>query len=146
MYRMGDLMQMRILLMGLAAVIATVTGYSQSNAPNRTNKTASTSGKEIYAGYCASCHGVDGKGNGPAASALKVPPTDLTLLSKNNHGKFPGAHIDTVLQYGSRIPSHGSPEMPVWAPILGDNAKADPLLKKLRISNLSRYLESIQVK
>jgi len=143
---MGDFMQMRILPMGLAAALAVVTGYAQSNAPNPANKSASTSGKEMYVGYCASCHGVDGKGNGPTASALKVPPTDLTLLSKNNHGKFPGAHIDTVLQFGSRIPSHGSSEMPVWGPILGNMDKANPLLKKLRTSNLSRYLESIQVK
>jgi mono/diheme cytochrome c family protein len=143
---MGDFMQMRILPMGLAAALAVVTGYAQSNAPNPVNKTTSTSGKKMYAGYCASCHGVDGKGNGPAASALKVPPTDLTLLSKNNNGRFPGAHIDTVLQFGSGIPSHGSPEMPVWGPILGEMDKANPLLKKLRISNLIRYLESIQVK
>jgi mono/diheme cytochrome c family protein len=40
--------------------------------------TSPASGKEMYISYCAACHGTDGKGNGPAASALKIPPADLT--------------------------------------------------------------------
>ncbi len=35
-------------------------------------------GPDLYRLYCATCHGRDGKGNGPAAAALKVPPPDLT--------------------------------------------------------------------
>jgi hypothetical protein len=89
---------------------------------------------------------VNGKGDGPAAAALKMPPTDLTVLSKNNNGKFPDAHIVAVLQYGAEIPSHGSAEMPVWGPILGKMDKANPELKQIRISNLSRYLETLQAK
>jgi mono/diheme cytochrome c family protein len=100
----------------------------------------------MFVSYCASCHGADGKGNGPAAAALKMPPTDLTLLSRNNNGKFPGAHIVAVLQYGADIPSHGSAEMPVWGPILGKMDKANHQVKQLRISNLSQYLETLQVK
>ena len=51
--------------------------------------TSPVSGKDMYVAYCAVCHGTDGKGVGPAASALKVPPTDLSSLSKNNGGKYP---------------------------------------------------------
>jgi mono/diheme cytochrome c family protein len=47
------------------------------------------SGKKTYTEYCASCHGEDGKGMGPAASALKAPPSDLTTLAKRHAGKFP---------------------------------------------------------
>jgi mono/diheme cytochrome c family protein len=110
------------------------------------NKTAATSGREMYGSYCAPCHGTDGKGNGPAASALRTLPTDLTQLSKNNGGRFPGSHIVTVLQFGSEMPSHGSMQMPVWGPILGRMNITTPQDKQLRMSNLSRYLETIQVK
>ena len=35
-------------------------------------------GGRLYAENCALCHGVDGKGNGPAAAGLTVRPADLT--------------------------------------------------------------------
>ena len=139
----------RLLVTAFTAMLAVGIGYAdQSNAKVTipVNKTSATSGKQMYANYCASCHGVNGKGDGPAAAALKMPPTDLTVLSKNNNGKFPDAHIVAVLQYGAEIPSHGSAEMPVWGPILGKMDKANPELKQIRISNLSRYLETLQAK
>jgi mono/diheme cytochrome c family protein len=51
--------------------------------------TSPTSGSEMFKEYCASCHGADARGRGPAAPALKASPADLTVLSRNNHGKFP---------------------------------------------------------
>ena len=39
-------------------------------------------GKDLFLRRCASCHGEDGKGNGPAAAALKTPSADLTQISK----------------------------------------------------------------
>jgi len=109
-------------------------------------KTSASSGKQMYASYCAPCHGTDGRGQGPVASALKTPPPDLTLLSRTNHGKFPDTHIVSVLQNGAEISSHGTAEMPVWGPILGKMNQTSPQDRLLRISNLSRYLESIQMK
>jgi mono/diheme cytochrome c family protein len=35
-------------------------------------------GAQVYLARCATCHGPQGKGDGPAASALTPPPTDLT--------------------------------------------------------------------
>ena len=109
-------------------------------------KTSASSGKQMYASYCAPCHGTDGRGQGPVASALKTPPPDLTLLSRTNHGKFPDTHIVSVLQNGAEISSHGTAEMPVWGPILGKMDVTNPQDKQLRISNLSFYLRTIQVK
>ncbi len=129
----------------LAATVATA-NQPKDKVVISVGKTAATNGKLMYASYCAPCHGADGKGAGPTASALKVQPTDLTVLSKNNHGKFPDAHIVTVLQFGSELPSHGSQEMPVWGPILSNMNRYSLQDKQLRISNLSRYLETIQVK
>lgn len=36
-----------------------------------------TQGAGLYAAMCISCHGRDGTGNGPAATALSVPPANL---------------------------------------------------------------------
>jgi hypothetical protein len=80
------------------------------------------------------------------APALKSQPTDLTGLLKNNHGKFPDTHVFAVLQFGMETPSHGSAVMPVWGPILGNMEVGNIQDKQLRMSNLTRYLESIQAR
>ena len=100
----------------------------------------------MFQSYCAPCHGADGRGAGPAAPALKAQPIDLTLLSRNNHGKFPDSHIIAILQFGVVTPAHGSAQMPVWGPIFGHIDRGTDAEKQLRISNLTRYLETIQVR
>lgn len=138
-----------LLFTALAAAIAVGLGYAEQSNDKvviPVNKTAPTSGKQMFTSYCAPCHGVDGRGHGPAAVALKMPPTDLTGLSKSNHGKFPGTHIVSTLEFGTSVPAHGTAEMPIWGPILGQMNASNPQEKQLRISNLSRYLESIQAK
>jgi mono/diheme cytochrome c family protein len=142
-------MRQHLLLTALAAVLAASMGYANQSSVRvviPVNKTTPTSGKLMYANYCASCHGIDGRGHGPVAAELKTPPTDLTMQSRNNHGKFPDTHIVTVLQFGVETPAHGSAEMPVWGPILGKMNVSSPQDRLLRISNLSRYLETIQAK
>ena len=71
-------------------------------------------GKSEFQSSCASCHGADGKGNGPVSEQLKVPPPDLTMLAKKNNGVFPtNAVYETI--YGLKtIPVHGTREMPIW--------------------------------
>jgi mono/diheme cytochrome c family protein len=34
--------------------------------------------KQMFATVCATCHGIDGKGNGPAAQSLPTKPRDYT--------------------------------------------------------------------
>jgi mono/diheme cytochrome c family protein len=34
-------------------------------------------GEEVYREHCAGCHGVEGKGDGPEAAKLIVPPTNF---------------------------------------------------------------------
>jgi mono/diheme cytochrome c family protein len=126
------------------AVSLSFADQSQSKIVIPVNKTPPNNGKEMYKNYCAPCHGEDGKGNGPVASSLKARPTDLTELTKNNNGKFPDTHIVAILQFGADVPSHGSATMPVWGPILGTMNKANVQDKQLRISNLTRYLQTIQ--
>jgi mono/diheme cytochrome c family protein len=107
------------------------------------------SGKVMYANYCAACHGAAGKGNGPAAGELVVPPTDLTQLSKNNHGEFPSNHVWAILQFGAKAPAHGSSDMPVWGELfrsLDPSTPADQVKITQRINNLIAYLKTIQAK
>lgn len=109
--------------------------------------TSPASGKLMYANYCAVCHGVDGKGNGPAAAALKDHPTNLVLLARDNGGKFPDTHVYSVLQFGMETPAHGSKDMPVWGPAFRSLDKSTPspdMQEHQRIANLTSYLRSIQ--
>ena len=111
--------------------------------------TSVTSGSEMYSTYCAVCHGQDGKGNGPAAPALKTHPADLTLLAKKNGGTFPATHVTSTLEFGVENPAHGSKDMPIWSDLFktlhptGDKTSA-PV--RLRISNITDYLKTIQQK
>jgi len=107
--------------------------------------TSAASGSEMFNSYCAACHGKDGKGNGPAATALKVPPANLTLLSKKNNGKFPADHISAVLQNGLTA-AHGSTDMPIWGPLFTHVSGGDNGVVQLRIANLVHYLETMQAK
>src|SRR2546428_3294639 len=106
--------------------------------------TSPASGSEMYANYCAVCHGKDGKGGGPAADALKVPPTDLTTLSKRNGGQFPSARVASAIRGDVNLPAHGSKEMPVWGPLFGHLSQGHPAEVQQRIANLSAYIESLQ--
>ena len=115
-------------------------------AKTTVKNTSPTSGKQMYQEYCAVCHGTDGKGNGPAASALKIPPPDLTLLAKNNGGKFPDAHVATVLRSGTTVAAHGSSEMPIWGPLFESMSKQNDAQVAQRIANLTSYLKTLQAK
>jgi mono/diheme cytochrome c family protein len=116
------------------AIITSVVALSQQNGSKN-----DLSGAESYRVYCASCHGVDGKGGGPAAPALKKAPADLTQISKRNHGDFPAFRVTHIIDGYEIEAVHGSREMPVW----GDYFR-DKLLLELREHNLTEYLRSIQ--
>jgi mono/diheme cytochrome c family protein len=108
---------------------------------------AAYSGEGMYTNYCAVCHGNDGKGNGPAATALKTVPPNLTRLAKQNNGKFPDAHVYTVIRGDSNMPaSHGAKDMPVWSALFTQSCGAVPADAEVhqRISNLTKYVESLQ--
>jgi mono/diheme cytochrome c family protein len=106
----------------------------------------SVEGKDLYAAYCASCHGKTGKGDGPAAPALKDPLPDLTTLAKRNGGTYNWAAVEQMISgRGRPVTAHGSVEMPVWGHIFFSMGK-DTSLETMRVKNLTRHLESIQVK
>ena len=106
--------------------------------------TSPVSGKEMFTSYCAACHGAEGKGNGPAAEALKTPPPDLTVLSKKNGGKYPALKVASAIRGEAAVGAHGSKEMPVWGSLFrtisgGHQGEVDQ-----RVANLVSYIKSLQ--
>lgn len=85
-------------------------------------------GKLAFDTNCASCHGVDGKGNGPLGELLRRSPPDLTQLAKKNGGVFPMNRLFDVID-GGNVPSHGTREMPVWG-------------REFRIQDAEYYIEA----
>src|SRR5215470_19038933 len=106
--------------------------------------TSAASGEEMYKNYCASCHGADGKGNGPAASALKTPPPDLAALAKGNGGKYPAMKVSSILHGEEVLAAHGSKDMPIWGNLFWTMSGGHQAEVQQRIANLNRYLESLQ--
>jgi mono/diheme cytochrome c family protein len=100
------------------------------------------SGATLYRQYCASCHGIDGKGHGPARVALRIPAPDLTTLAKRHGGKFPVEYVASVLQFGPGVFSHGSAKMPIWGQLFDYYYNEDSA--KRRVQNLIDYLSTLQ--
>ena len=71
-------------------------------------------GKTEYQSGCASCHGIDGKGDGPVGKDLKTRPADLTVLAKKNNGVFPVNAVYQIIDGRETIAGHGTREMPIW--------------------------------
>lgn len=123
---------------------------SQETGPAQPQKSPqklipSVKGVDLFHAYCSSCHGVDGKGNGPAAPALNTRPADLTTISQRNSGVFPTERIRKIIAGDGQITAHGSSEMPVWGPIF-HRVEWDQDLGAVRLQNVTKYLESIQQK
>ncbi|MGE0826165.1 MAG: c-type cytochrome [Candidatus Binatia bacterium] len=132
----------RMLRLGFAtaAVVAVVTlGQTQLGCRN---PSVALAGKDLFAMHCASCHGSTGAGNGPAAVALKTPPTDLTKLSQRHGGAFPQEQIVETIDGEQLISSHGSREMPVWGWVFRRDRSEAEAERSLLL--LLRYLQSIQ--
>jgi len=108
--------------------------------------TSAASGKGMFNNYCAACHGTDARGDGPAAEALKTPPADLTVLSKNNGGKYPALKVSSAIRGDVNLPAHGNKEMPVWGRLFSSISGGHESEVVQRIANLNRYIESLQVK
>jgi mono/diheme cytochrome c family protein len=104
-----------------------------------------TTGQTLYRSYCASCHGVDGGGNGPVAQSLVMRPTDLRKLTITNGGKFPVYRVVKTLGGADEITAHGGKQMPVWGPAFREKSPKDEKLAE-RVRQLVGFLESIQDK
>jgi mono/diheme cytochrome c family protein len=108
--------------------------------------TSAASGQEMYKSYCAVCHGTDATGKGPAADALKVPPTDLTTLAEKNGGKYPALKVSAIIRGEEVLAAHGSKDMPIWGRLFWSMSKGHEAEVQQRVANLNKYIESLQKK
>jgi mono/diheme cytochrome c family protein len=101
-------------------------------------------GAKIFRYYCAACHGVDGRGHGPASVALKHPVPDLTLVSRRSGGQFPYQRVKEIVGgEESGPPAHGNREMPIWGPIFHE-VESDQDWGEVRLDAITKYIASIQ--
>jgi mono/diheme cytochrome c family protein len=139
-------MRTRILNTLLVTVIAGGVLTAQEKPTIKTvplEPTSPVSGKEMFAAYCAACHGPNGRGDGPAAAALKKQPPDLTRLASTNGGKYPELQVIQTLS-AREVQSHGSQEMPVWGVLLKSVSKRDNEVVRMRVQNLASYIKTLQ--
>ena len=95
-------------------------------------------GAALYRRYCASYHGVDGRGDGAAAGALTPRPTDLTRLTTDLPTLM--AQID-----GRRaVRAHGTSAMPVWGVVFEESLLGEPHARRTALLQAREIAEHVQ--
>src|SRR6202795_4484808 len=109
---------MLLLCLGLLSPVLSPAGQKQEQDKTTSPARNPIEGAKIFRHYCATCHGTDGRGHGPASVALKHAVPDLTQISKRNGGTFPFKLVKEVISGKDSKPlAHGNREMPIWGPI-----------------------------
>lgn len=106
-------------------------------------------GRQHFEDYCATCHGIDAKGDGPMSGVLSLPPTNLTLLAGEREGEFPISDVVAKIDGRDPLLAHGS-EMPVYGSyfegkdvVIRDENGA-PIMTSQPIIDIVKWLASIQ--
>ncbi|MBI2962835.1 MAG: cytochrome c [Deltaproteobacteria bacterium] len=131
------------------AALVVLAGLSSLGVQRCGTPPSSPSGEALYRRYCASCHGVGGRGDGPVAATLKTPPADLTQLAKKGGGRVDEPKLLSFIDGRRWVKEHGPREMPVWGAVFDAELKeqlytAYTGLLQSRI--LVEYIASIQEK
>ena len=139
----------RFILCVSVLVLARAAGAGVTTATDTASEIVMRLGHESYLQYCAACHGLDARGNGPVAARLKNVPSDLTRIAERHGGKFADREIADMID-GRAMPAiHGTREMPVWGrrfstAIGGGDVGEEAVRGQLLI--LLEYLRSVQQK
>lgn len=106
------------------------------------------SGGELFARYCAACHGSEARGNGPVAASLNKRVPDLTRLALDAGGEFPAQRVRETIDGRSMVIAHGTRRMPVWGYEFWVEEGADIVAEDAAnaiVVRLVAYLESVQM-
>ena len=132
-----------VITLALAGAFTAVAGAQVKIEKGPVTRTSPASGKEMFNEYCAVCPGTAGKGDGPAATALKKAPADLTQLAAKNSGKFPDVRVMRYIGGEDTVAAHGTRDMPMWGEVF-HSMNRDSGVTQLRISNLTDYVKGLQ--
>jgi mono/diheme cytochrome c family protein len=77
---------------------------------------AASAGQQTYDANCASCHGAEGRGDGPAAGSLDPAPDDLRITAQQAGDDY---IYWRIAKGGTFAPFNSS--MPAWEGILSDD-------------------------
>jgi mono/diheme cytochrome c family protein len=108
-------------------------------------------GKTLFEQNCASCHGIEGAGDGPVAAHLQTKPANLKQLASANNGTFPFGGVWDSISKGS-MSAHGTSAMPVWGQIFMEDALPKEVhpgisaknLVEARMIALTYYIQTLQ--
>ena len=106
---------------------------------------APVNGEQLYTHYCASCHGTDLKGGGPAAKSVAGPVPDLTTMAQRNHGQFDSQKVVQIVNGTMDTPGHGTKDMPVWGVVL-PQVYPNKTVSDMAINHLVEFIRQRQVK
>ena len=106
-------------------------------------------GALLYADFCAVCHGVELRGDGPMAGALSVAPPDLTQLAQG--GDFPVLDVARQVDGRDRPAAHGG-DMPLFgrffegqgAEVAMEGPGGQPVLLSRPLADLIAFLMEVQ--
>jgi mono/diheme cytochrome c family protein len=90
--------------------------YAGKTNPMANNSAAAQAGKQIFDTNCSPCHGMDAKGDGPAAASLDPKPADLADLES----RFSDAYMFWRISEGGAMPPFNS-KMPSWKGTLSED-------------------------
>lgn len=122
----ADVIAIHVLIGGLAGLL--LAGAAQ----------ATPAGQTLYRRYCASCHGLEGRGDGPAAPALRPPPSDLTKVETS---------LPELMQQidGRRtILAHGTSAMPVWGEVFEEKSISEPHRRRTALHQLQELAAHVR--
>jgi mono/diheme cytochrome c family protein len=130
-----------------AALIALSLSAAEPAAAQQTPTNHAALGGYLFKTYCATCHGVSARGDGPLADSMRRKPANLTEITARNKGTYPGELVYKVIDGREKVPGHGGPDMPVWGDaFLRTSDASDEASVKHRIQALVDYLETLQAR